>query len=298
VRVKILFLSEGDYTCDYQRDMTFHGLRTLFGPDVIDVPRIDTMYEGIDTTQLYGRGFTLYGLLPDDSDVDRTNIPHKIATKYYDAVIFGSIHRDRSHLDAVASMYSPDRIALIDGEDHVTCLRGLPGTYFKRELAKPSPGVHPIQFAIPASKILPSMPAKSRLIAPMDPLDKSTYVYTTEAAYYAQYAESYYAVTMRKTVWDCLRHYEIMSQWCIPYFRCLDQCPSTVLSLLPKRDLRLVQECFDAPRLLRDSTLRAIYDDLIGYMMTRLRATMATERLATYVLDTIGVATKEFSACS
>jgi len=297
--MKILFLSEGGHTCDYMRDMCLHGLKSLFGPDVVDVNRVDTMYKGYDVTSCYGGGFSIYGLLPDDSDVDRTNIPRKITTKYYDAVIFGSIHRSQSYLAEVTSMYHPSRIALIDGEDFSACLPNLPGYYFKRELRSPvPPGVYPIQFAIPASKILPSMPAKSRLMAPMDPQDKSTYVYTTEAAYYAQYADSYYAATMRKAGWDCLRHYEIMSQWCIPYFRCLDQCPSTVLSLLPKRDLRLVQECFDTPRLLRDSTLHAIYDDLIGYMMTRLRATMTTERLATYVLDTVGVATKEFSACN
>src|SRR5438309_1013405 len=44
-RMKILFLSEGGPTQDYLRDCVFHGLRTLFGPDVVDVHRLDSMYQ-------------------------------------------------------------------------------------------------------------------------------------------------------------------------------------------------------------------------------------------------------------
>jgi hypothetical protein len=183
-------------------------------------------------------------------------------------------------------MYPPDRVAYLDGEDHPGYLRGLPGQYFKRELHTPQPGVHPIQFAIPAERILPSPPAKSRLMAPMDPLDASTYVYTDESAYFGQYASAYYAATMKKAGWDCLRHYEIMSQWCLPYFRCFDQCPPTIMSRFPRRELRLVQECFDA-RILRESTLREIYYDVIDIFMIILRGQLTTVALAKYILDTI-----------
>ena len=75
--MRILYISgaEGpDYVCD----MLFHGLRRLLGADVVDVNRLWYMYahefgEGRhDKSQLYGRGFTLYGLLDDDARPNRS----------------------------------------------------------------------------------------------------------------------------------------------------------------------------------------------------------------------------------
>ena len=130
------------------------------------------------------------------------------------------------------------------------------------------------------------------LMAPCDPIDKSTYIYLTEDAYYSQYAQSYYAPTMKKAGWDCLRHYEIMANWCIPYFRCLDQCPPTIMQHLPKRELRLVQECIDSTSLKR-LTLEHIYGDLLTKVMDAVFNHLTTESLASYVLSTVGVTRKE-----
>ena len=213
------------------------------------------MYVGADRAQMYGKGMTLYAELPD-IEVDRIDIPRKIATRYFDLVIYGSIHRCHDYLHEVRSMYPPNRIVFIDGEDHPGYLQGLGGPYFKRELHNPQPGVFPIQFAIPKEKILKSPPTKTRLMAPMDPLDKSTYIYNTEETYYAQYAECYYAATMKKAGWDCLRHYEILSQWCIPYFRCLEECPPSIMTHLPKAQLSVVTkmiEYFMHEKVARDS---------------------------------------------
>ena len=59
---------------------------------------------------------------------------------------------------------------------------------------------------------------KSRDWAPMVPGRPETYVYTQEADYYAQYAESLYAITMPKAGMDCLRHYEILAAGAVPFF--------------------------------------------------------------------------------
>jgi hypothetical protein len=288
-RVKILFISQGGNTQDYLCDVVFHGLRSLLGEDVVDSGKLLSMYQGADRSQMYGKGMTLYALLPD-IPVDREDIPRKIVTRYFDLVIYGSVHRCHDWLHEVSSMYPPDKIAFLDGEDHPGYLKGLPGAYFKRELHAPQgPGVYPIQFGIPKEKILLSLPAKTRLMAPMDPLDKSTYIYQTEEAYYAQYAESYYAATMRKAGFDCLRHYEIMANWCIPYFRCLENVPAMIMTKLPRRELRLVQEFWDYNTHVGHEShlLRSLYEYLIESVVEIVRRDLTTESIAKYVLDTI-----------
>ena len=66
--MRILYISGGQGP-DYMCDMLFHGLRRTLGTDVVDVNRLWYMYahefrEGTaDKSKLYGRGFTLYGLL-------------------------------------------------------------------------------------------------------------------------------------------------------------------------------------------------------------------------------------------
>src|SRR5215469_8056363 len=186
VEMKILYISGGAGQ-DYLRDCVFIGLRELLGPDVIDVNRLDSLYIGADRTQMYGRGMTLYAELPV-LPVDRTDIFRKIATRHFDMVIYGSIHRCQDYLYEVTSKYFKHQVAAIDGEDHPGHLSGLGITTFKRELYAAQPDCHPIHFAIPARKILPAQPTKSRLMAPCDPLNRASYIYTDEASYYAQYA--------------------------------------------------------------------------------------------------------------
>ena len=53
---------------DYLADSLLHGLREVLGDQLVDVPRRDALYDGLDPgkrRKLYGRGFTLYGLLPE-----------------------------------------------------------------------------------------------------------------------------------------------------------------------------------------------------------------------------------------
>lgn len=289
--MKILFISPGRRTCDYLRDMLFHGLRSL-GEDVTDVERLDVMYSDFpDISQLYGRGFTLYGQFTEGS-VDRSDLMSKLKHRHFALIIYGSIHRDQSFLDEVRSMYPPSRVVFIDGEDHPQqILITSWGLYFKRELYNPQPKTLPIHFAIPASKIRNSPPPKTRLMAPLDPLSKATYIYKDEASYYQQYAESFYAATMKKAGYDCLRHYEILSQWSLPYFRGVESVPSTIMTWLPRPQLSLVRQAIE---LLGDRNtpssyelLDRLWETLINEVMPQFREQCTTEALAKYVLDCV-----------
>lgn len=292
--MRILYISgaEGpDYVCD----MLFHGLRRLLGADVVDVNRLWYMYahefgEGRhDKSQLYGRGFTLYGLLEDDSGVDRTDIPQKIRTRYFDLVIFGSILRCQVLLPEVWASYSANQILFIDGEDHPLIVSGLlgRGLYCKRELGAVQPGVWPIQFAIPEERIGTVTREKTRVQAYMDPRDPATYIYEDEAAYYGGYAESLFGITMKKAGWDCLRHYEIMANGCIPHFLDLEGCPPNTMRFLPKDELCQAGNLLRSrgPEFFMTQEGRSIWQGLQQQIDLKFRRHCTTVGLAQYVLD-------------
>jgi hypothetical protein len=285
--MKILYF--GPAQCDYQADMLFHGLRVSLGVSVIDFPRLDRMYSDYpDPSTLYGSGFTLYGLLPDHT-IDRENLGPRISAKEFDLIIYGSVCRAVPFLTLVTRVYPRERILFIDGEDAPTTLLDIAqhGIYFKRELSAPAPGIHPIHFAIPTSKIgtLKDTP-KIRVRALIDPRDRSTYTYTTERDYYSDYAQSLFAFTMKKAGWDTLRHYEIMANKCIPLFLDLAQCPETTCINLPKAELleALTYQDRDASFWDCDEG-HAIWTSLWRRIHLKFVAYSTTERLAQYVLE-------------
>ena len=51
------------------------------------------------------------------------------------------------------------------------------------------------------------------------------------------YSNSIFAITNKKLGWDCLRHYEILMNGCIPLFFNIEDCPKLILKTLPKRRL-------------------------------------------------------------
>jgi hypothetical protein len=288
--MRILYLSSG--RPDYQSDMLFHGLRTLYGADVTDFPRADHMYQSYpDRSNLYGSGFTIFGLLPGDSGVDRSALAEKIAVHHFDLIVYGSIQRSQPYFKSVTSVYAPHEILFIDGEDHQRLLDiTRHGIYFKRELERPSPGVYPIFFAIPADKIGTLRPlAKNKILATIDPRDRSTYTYSTEREYYQDYASSLFAVTLKKAGWDCLRHYEIMANGCIPLFLGLDQCPETTLVNLPKPELLEALSLWDEhhpPAYWESEEGHAAWLSLWRRIHLKFAARSTTWAMARYVVET------------
>jgi hypothetical protein len=232
--MKVLFINHFK-SPDYLNDMVYHGLIDG-GHDVYETaPPRYMLASHPNPSSLYGRGFSLFARLTHTPKVESVNeIFEKIVDRFYDIVIFGSVHRDLSYFDVVANMYPRERVHFIDGEDSTKILDGLIGCgrYWKRECVDES--TDPITFAIPESQLLRSPVIKSKLFGTIIPGKVETYIFNNEKDYYEDYASSYYGLTFKKAGWDCMRHYEILANRCIPYFPHLSQCPPRTLCSFPK----------------------------------------------------------------
>ena len=243
--MKILYITNhvdiarasGGFINDYQNDLVFYGLRELFGDGVVDSTQIISLYkeyEGkINLQNLWG-GMTAFWLI-GDNNIDRTNIEEKIKDRYYDLIIYGAIKRCKNYYDLVSQYYPPNKVILIDGNDE-TELDPLYNKhlYFKRELIEDHKNLLPITFGIPTDKLTIPNLNKTQDYATCIPGQPETYIFKSEQPYYEDYQKSYYGVTTKKAGWDCMRHYEILGNYCIPYFVGLEDCPKNTLANLPK----------------------------------------------------------------
>ena len=252
--MKILFISSSNVKRDsrlndYMHDMVLHGLREIYGNSVIDYPGVWYMYRdevkkrNYDISNLWGRGFTLYNLLSNYQQIDRTDIENKIKTNYFDFIIFGAI--DKTQLFFDKAINSKSKIIFVDGNDSPFINEQITGkgVYFKRELISDNiKNVYPINFAIPKEKIIHTINSKPlNILAPLIPGKYSTYIYENEQDYYQSYQNSVFALTYKKMGWNSLRHYEILMNGCIPLFLNIDKCPEKILTNLPKK---LLSEVF------------------------------------------------------
>ena len=137
-------------------------------------------------------------------------------------------------------------IILLDGNDDTQLLdladQGY--LYFKRELSDYSnlpSNIKPITFSYPEEKIGRRNKNKTQKRGTVIPGDESTYIFRgtgfsldMEKRYYKDYNKSYFGLTEKKAGWDCMRHYEIMGNYCLPYFPDLAFCPKNALYNYPK----------------------------------------------------------------
>ncbi len=95
--------------------------------------------------------------------------------------------------------------------------------------------IYPISFSIPESHIIKDITKKTKEFAAhiVDPEiavlfgnHSSKYHFTQEAEYYADLQTSRFGITTKRSGWDCLRHYEMAANGCVPCFRDLDLKPS------------------------------------------------------------------------
>jgi len=287
--MKILYITNhiniakasGGFINDYQNDLVFYGLRELFGDDVVDSTQIVSLYkeyEGkIHPQHLWG-GMTAFWLI-GENNIDRSNIEEKIKDKYYDLIIYGAIKRCKQYYDLVSKIYPPNKVILIDGNDESE-LDHLyhKHLYFKRELIEKHPNLLPITFGIPTCKLVTPNENKTQEFATCIPGQPETYIFKNEKSYYGDYQRSYYGVTMKKAGWDCMRHYEILGNYCMPYFVGLEDCPNDTLANLPKELLlegRYLAENFEEQKYF------IILDELFKYTKNNL----TTKHLAQYILN-------------
>ena len=197
-KMKILFFTSSIE--DYLADALLHGLRMIYGRDLVDYPKCEILYKNCPEqiiTQVRGHGFTLYSGLLDDIDIDRHNIEQKIKDNYFDLIIFGDIQREFGLFVHFRPWLNYQNTIIVDGFDTTQPYpaRGywwrkpyywfLPVAhhdflYFKREwtpdthftlwrhlmpawLRKRMPqhrNVRAISYSIPTEKIITSLPDK------------------------------------------------------------------------------------------------------------------------------------------
>jgi len=269
--MKVLYIANNQ-TNDFLSDAVFHGLSSLEDIEVVDFNPLWYMYSDINLTDLlnrfHGRGFTYYASLPTKK-VDRNNIEHKIKTNYFDKVIYGNIRRCIDLFDLVRQYYNTERIILLDGNDE----HNQPGVwdefvdrgvYYRRELSSNEhnqyPNVLPINFAFPENKIAKIFKDKTKLLAHVIPGIADTFIFNDEKSYFEDYQESLFGYTWRKAGWDCLRHYEIICNNCIPLFLDIYHCPNTICTTIPKN---LLKEYYEVSGITDFLNLReeVQYDD-------------------------------------
>ena len=147
----------------------------------------------------------------------------------------------------------------------------------------------PIQFSIPESKIIKTIPTKDQDFAFIVPGNFKTYIYTQEADYYKDYQRSLYAITCCKGGWDCLRHYEILANGCIPYFIDLEECHPNTMKFLPKE---FILEAMNLPgvsylKIDHSKFNRANYDALLQKLLEHTRKYLTSNAMAEYLLKSV-----------
>ena len=157
---------------------------------------------------------------------------------------------------------------------------------------------YPISFSVPTEKFQKVkaslvLAEKTHIMSPLIPGNTSTYIYETEETYFQQYKESYFAITMKKGGWDCMRHYEIVMCGCLPYFFNIEQCPENTMALWDKQLLLeanvLYQDVFSKKSLdaLTQEDLAA-YASLRDRFIAHLEDRFTAGNMAKYILKTAG----------
>lgn len=285
-------VASGGFVNDYLNDLMFYGLYELLKnneiTELVDSTPIISLYKqyepNIPKRHLWG-GMTAFWLIDKDT-VDRSNIENKIKDKYYDLIIYGAARRCTDYYDIVSKIYPANKIVILDGNDESDIQTQLSNhIYFKRELTntKEHPSIRPISFAYPTSKLTTNITRnKTQDYGTVIPGDKSTYIFDTEQSYYNDYNASYYGVTMKKAGWDCMRHYEILGNYCMPYFVDLEHCPNTILTEFPKN---LIQE---GMRLTSaDKFDEVSYYNILDEMFDITKNKLTTKAVAKYILNQI-----------
>jgi hypothetical protein len=97
--------------------------------------------------------------------------------------------------------------------------------------------IYPLSYSIPSECFCNTLTQKNIDIAKLIPGKLDTYIYDNQEKYYQMYQESKFGITHKKYGWECLRHYEILANNCIPLFKDLEKCPINTMVSFPKNDI-------------------------------------------------------------
>lgn len=148
--------------------------------------------------------------------------------------------------------------------------------------------VHSLPYCIPDENIVKFediINKKHIIISDIIPGEQITYRFTAqdEVEYNEHYQESFFAYTQKKGGWDCLRHYEILANGCLPIFKNLPQCPRDSLSTLPKE---LIEE-YSKKILPFRKEYRSQYNEYLIKILDHVRRHCSTSATSTYFLEKI-----------
>ena len=111
--MRILFITT--LQANYLPDLILHGLRKLMGPDVVDFPKKECLYQGILGLAVCPDDQLWPGWFPSDNgNIDREDIGRKVDTGYLKYII--SDYRALPFLLKNLSSW-PAGLVVVDGED-------------------------------------------------------------------------------------------------------------------------------------------------------------------------------------
>lgn len=234
---------------DYMLDQIFHGLSSLENVQVQQIPENKFMFKDCDKNELkniWGKGFTLYGLLEHQSSfpVDESDLI--ICPLHHTVVRYQREYGE--FLDSVVKAFPKSKVIAVDGWDQPDFLPENASIcpYFKRELTDDRTDAIPVFFAIPEEKfypITPSMLESKRKydFSPMVPanfswggIHTSNYIYQTEDEYYEQYRQSYFGMLCKKGGIQTGRTLEVVANNCLPFFTDIESYPKNTMHNWPK----------------------------------------------------------------
>jgi len=288
--MKILYVYNFEYP-DYQSDTIYHGLIDN-NYDVYETHYPSYMLKSFESkTTIYGKGFTLFGKLEHTPKVDSPEIiVEKIRSRFYDIIIYGCVYTHEGfpkrqcldYFEYVKQHYPKDKVHFIDGSDYpwnFAHAHGLNpyGIIWKTHLVDPG-AANPITFGIPESQLIDHTPNKQKIFANIIPGRPETYIYDNEKDYYQDYATSFYGMTWKKAQWNCMRHYEILANKCIPYFPDIDECPPLTMVNFPKDVIR------ETNKYARRYEVHPDYNKLNEYLFDYTKNNLTTKKISKTIL--------------
>jgi hypothetical protein len=147
-----------------------------------------------------------------------------------------------------------------------------------------------ISFSIPKDKIFTTHYDKTKILSELIPGKTETYIYNTEEDYYCEYKKSYFALTKQQGGWDCMRHYEIIANGCLPYFINIENCPKNKISLLPKELFLESNNLYD--NKFKNKNINQLieedineYNNLRSKLLEYMQKYLTTDKMAQYILQ-------------
>lgn len=205
---------------------------------------------------------------------------NNIHVKY---ISFEYLHLGNNKQKVIAHMNSNNFEYVGNGCDY----NGYDWLYKKKDIQTQ---LYPITFSIPEEKIVDTIQHKTKFVSSLIPGDTSTYIYDNETDYYNEYKKSMFAITIKKSGWDCMRHYEILANGTIPYFPDIEKCPPNTMALLPKNLIIEGNSLYNKYKnqdKLSQEDMNDCYN-LISRLLNYTRTHLTTNKMAKYILNKTG----------